>query len=96
MDEVICQMDGDTVAIYFLSNRRLYYNEHNGQSWLTADGLPNPALVDHDSERPVEYFVVGDSLLCNGDSTLAGVPVLWTKREPDAFSPRRLKLRIHR
>jgi hypothetical protein len=96
VEDVVCEADGDTVALYFLSNERLYYNEWNGQSWRTADGLPNPALVDHDSERPIDFFVIGDSRLCTGDSTLAGVPILWIKRDPDSNSPRRLRARIHR
>lgn len=97
VDDVVFHRDGDTLALYFLSNDRLYYNEYSpGRGWLTDSGLPDPALVDDDSARPVESFLVGDPRLCTGDSTLAGVPVFWTKRNPDAQSPRRLRARIHR
>ncbi|MHC4136882.1 MAG: hypothetical protein ACYS0K_18140, partial [Planctomycetota bacterium] len=95
VEDSVIQTDGNTVAVYMDIDNHIYYNEFDGTRWRTQDGLPSPALVDHDSSVNVQDFAVLDASACRGCSTIHWTPVIWRKR--DFSDPeRRLNVRVRR
>ncbi len=85
---------GETVAVYFVQDDHLYYNEFNGASWITESGVSAPQLIDNDDEaRELVSFVGLCPIVDLNLNDLSGALVFFSRFDLDGRT--RLYARRH-